>query len=157
TSNPARGWTSDGGVARNAAEVLFRLGAEPLLASMVGADEAGAELTLRLKACGIDTTQMVVNRQGRTAEYIGVFHRGELFAAFADMDIFDDMDARFCETRLDATGSVAGVFADCNLTAAALAALRTRCRKAHLPLAIDAVSLAKSQRLGKELGGIRLL
>jgi pseudouridine kinase len=157
TSNPARGWTSDGGVARNAAEVLFRLGAEPLLASMVGADEVGAELTLRLKACGIDTTQIAVNRQRRTAEYIGVFHRGELFAAFADMDIFDDMDERFCETRLDATGSVAGVFADCNLTAAALAALRTRCRKAHLPLAIDAVSLAKSQRLGKELGGIRLL
>jgi pseudouridine kinase len=157
TSNPARGWTSDGGVARNGAEVLVRLGAKPVLASMVGADEAGAGLTMRLETSGVDTALMAVNRQRRTAEYIGVFHRGELFAAFADMDIFDDMDERFCETRLETAGNIAGVFADCNLTADAITMLRMHCRKAHLPLAIDAVSLAKAQRLGKDLGGIRLL
>jgi pseudouridine kinase len=157
TSNPAWGWTSDGGVARNAAEVLVRLGAETVLASMVGADEAGAGLLMRLKACGIDTALIAANSQRRTAEYIGVFHRGELFAAFADMDIFDDLDGRFCESRLEAAGNITGVFADCNLTAGALAMLRTRCRKAYLPLAVDAVSLAKSQRLGNDLGGIRLL
>jgi pseudouridine kinase len=157
TSNPARGWTSDGGVARNAAEVLVRLGAEPVLASMVGADEAGAGLKARLNASGIDTALIAVKGQRRTAEYIGVFHQGELFAAFADMDIFNDMDERFCESRLEAAGNIAGVFADCNLTAGALTSLRMRCRKAHVPLAVDAVSLAKSQRLGNDLGGIRLL
>jgi pseudouridine kinase len=157
TSNPARGWTSDGGVARNAAEVLVRLGAEPVLASMVGADEAGVRLTQRLAACRVDTGLMAVNRQRRTAEYIGVFHRGELFAAFADMDIFDDMDERFCETLPEAAGNVAGVFADCNLAADALTMLRRHCREADLPLAIDAVSLTKAQRLGKDLQGIRLL
>ena len=156
TSNPARGWTSDGGVARNAAEVLVRLGTEAVLASMVGADEAGAGLLMRLKACGIDTA-LIANSQRRTAEYIGVFHRGELFAAFADMDIFDDLDGGFCESRLEAAGNITGVFADCNLTAGALAMLRTRCRKVHLPLAVDAVSPAKSQRLGNDLGAIRLL
>jgi pseudouridine kinase len=157
TSNPARGWTSDGGVARNGAEVLVRLGAKPVLASMVGADEAGAGLTMRLETSGVDTALMAVNRQRRTAEYIGVFHRGELFAAFADMDIFDDMDERFCKTPLEATGNIAGVFADCNLAADALTTLRTHCWKANLPLAIDAVSLTKSQRLGNDLSGIRLL
>jgi pseudouridine kinase len=157
TSNPARGWLSDGGVARNAAEVLVRLGAKPVLASMVGADDAGAGLKMRIEACHIDTALMVVNRQRRTAEYVGVFHRGELFAAFADMDIFDDMDERFCKTPLEAAGNIAGVFADCNLAADALTTLRTHCRKAHLALAIDAVSLTKSQRLGNDLGGIRLL
>jgi pseudouridine kinase len=157
TSNPARGWTSDGGVARNAAEVLVRLGAEPVLASMVGADEAGTGLTMRLEASRVDTALMAINRQRRTAEYIGVFHRGELFAAFADMDIFDDMDERFCEKPLDVAANIAGVFADCNLAADAITLLRRHCRKAHLPLAIDAVSVAKAQRLGKDLGGIRLL
>lgn len=157
TSNPARGWTSDGGVARNAAEVLVRLGAEAVLASMVGADEAGAGLKRRIEACRIDGALVAVNRQRRTAEYIGVFHRGELFAAVADMDIFDDMDERFCETPLEAAGNIAGVFADCNLAADALTTLRTHCRIAHLPLAIDAVSLAKSQRLGNDLRGIHLL
>jgi pseudouridine kinase len=157
TSNPARGWTSDGGVARNAAEVLVRLGAEAVLASMVGADEAGAGLKRRIEACRIEGALVAVNGQKRTAEYIGVFHRGELFAAFADMDIFDDMDERFCETPLEAAGNIAGVFADCNLAADALTMLRSHCRKAHLPLAIDAVSLAKSRRLGNDLRGIGLL
>jgi pseudouridine kinase len=157
TSNPARGRVSDGGVARNAAEVLVRLGAKALLASTVGADETGAGLLMRLKACGIGTALVAVNSRKRTAEYVGVFHRGELFAAVADMDIFDDMDEKFCESRLKSAGRIEGIFADCNLPAGALSMLRTRCRKAHLPLAVDAVSVAKSQRLGKDLKGISLL
>jgi pseudouridine kinase len=157
TSNPARGWTSDGGVARNAAEVLVRLGAKAVLASIVGADETGSGLLMRVKACGIDTALIAVNSQGRTAEYVGVFHGGELFAAFADMDIFDDMDEPFCERCLEAAGRIEGVFADCNLPAGALRMVRERCRRAEMPLAVDAVSLAKAQRLGGDLGGIRLL
>jgi pseudouridine kinase len=157
TSNPARGWISDGGVARNAAEVLVRLGAKAALASVVGADDTGVGLLGRLEACGIDTSLVAVSSQARTAEYVGVFHQGELFAACADMDIFDDMDAAFCESRLEAAGSPEGVFADCNLPTGTLTMLRERCRRAQVPLAVDAVSLAKSQRLGDDLGGIRLL
>jgi pseudouridine kinase len=144
-------------VARNAAEVLARLGAEAALASIVGEDEAGISLVKQLAACGVDTRPTVRKATARTAEYVAVFHRGELFAAFADMEILDGLDGAFCTMRLAAAGSVDGVFADCNLSQKALGHLRDHCRAAQLPLAVDAVSLAKSQRLSDDLAGIALL
>jgi pseudouridine kinase len=157
TSNPARGWSCHGGVARNAAEVLAKLGAEAALASIVGEDDSGAALVSELAACGVDTRPVVTKATARTAEYVAVFHRGELFAAFADMEILDELDGAFCAGQLATAGSIDGVFADCNLSQGALRLLRERCRAAQLPLAVDAVSLAKSQRLSDDLAGIVLV
>lgn len=156
-SNPVRGRTSFGGVARNVAEVLVKLGAEVKLASVVGEDRHGQELMAQAEASGIDVSQVSLMRGARTAEYIGIFHKGELFAAFADMEIFERLDQSFAEHILNNAGRIAGVFADCNLSMSALQMLRQYSGNLNLLLATDTVSPAKAKRLGRYLSGISLL
>ena len=156
-SNPVSGRSSFGGVARNAAEVLARLGAEALLASVIGDDGAGGELTARAKARGIDISLLRQAKGKRTASYVAAFHGGELFTAFADMDIFDELDIVFIGEAIAQAGPIDGVLADCNLKEQAIAAVRRHCLSVHLPLAIDTVSPAKAVRLGEEFNGVIVL
>jgi sugar/nucleoside kinase (ribokinase family) len=156
-SNPVSGRSGFGGVARNAAEVLSRLDADALLASVIGEDQAGKELVQSARGSGIDVSLLQRIKGARTAHYFAAFQQGELFAAFADMAIFDRLDAEFVSEAMANAGAIDGVFADCNLPAAALAAVRRDCRALDLPLAIDTVSPAKAERLGTDLGGLTIL
>jgi pseudouridine-5'-phosphate glycosidase/sugar/nucleoside kinase (ribokinase family) len=93
TSNPASCIESDGGVGRNIAETLCRLGSEPLLYSAVGNDTRGKSMLRRLHDdCGIlsleHTVQTIPN--SNTATYIAILneHR-DLHTACADMEVFN--------------------------------------------------------------------
>ncbi|MDR7426837.1 MAG: PfkB family carbohydrate kinase [Armatimonadota bacterium] len=70
-STPGRVRVVPGGVARNVAEVLARLGARVQLASVVGADAWGTWLIARTAAAGVDVSA-VVCRRGRTGIYVTV-------------------------------------------------------------------------------------
>lgn len=91
TSNPATCMESDGGVGRNIAEVLGRLGAHPLLYSAVGNDSRGQAILSRLETeCGVSSARDTVKiiDGGRTATYLAVLDgEGEMHVACADMDI----------------------------------------------------------------------
>ena len=91
TSNPATCLESDGGVGRNVAEVLGRLGSQPLLYSAVGRDARGLAILDRLESeYGVPAareTVRVVDR-GRTATYLAVLDgEGDMHVACADMEI----------------------------------------------------------------------
>jgi pseudouridine kinase len=157
SSNPVRGRKSHGGVARNAAEVVARLGGRPKLASVAGEDEQGLDLLAQCRSAGIDVSLTQLLPEARTAEYISVFQGCELFAAFADMEIFDNLTASFVRSGLANAGTVDGVFADCNLSNAGLRELTIICEARNLPLAVETVSIAKAKRLGDLVGGIDML
>lgn len=156
-SNPARGIKSFGGVARNVAEVLVRLGAEARLASVVGEDRPGDDLDAAMRSCGVDTSLVSRRRGARTAEYIAAFHEGELFSAFADMEVLDTIDPPFIDNVLKSKEHIDGLFADCNLPVPVLVRLREHCGEKRLALAVNTVSTAKSKRLGGSLAGVDLL
>jgi pseudouridine kinase len=156
-SNPVRGRKSHGGVARNAAEVLARLGCTPKLASVAGEDEQGLDLLAQCRSAGIDVSLTQLLPDARTAEYISVFQGSELFAAFADMEIFDNLGASFVASGLANAGAVNGVFADCNLSSAGLQELTSLCEARNLPLAIETVSIAKAKRLNELTWGVDML
>jgi sugar/nucleoside kinase (ribokinase family) len=156
-SNPVSGRSSFGGVARNAAEVLSRLGAEALLASVIGEDRAGEELVQASRANGIDVSLLRRVRGARTAAYAAAFEQGELFTAFADMGIFESLGAAFVLAAIDNAPPVDAVLADCNLQASAIEAVRRHCLRKDLPLAIGTVSPAKAARLGRRLDGLTFL
>lgn len=86
TSNPGQIRTSDGGVARNIAEVLGRLGSRPTFYTAVGHDHDG--LISRLNHCGVITENSVFrSSKYSTARYAALLdHRGDLVAAVSDMD-----------------------------------------------------------------------
>ena len=68
TSNPGSVFTDDGGVARNVAVNLMRLGREVVLCSRVGNDEAGR----RVLAQSVDTSLVTVSEGRPTASYTAI-------------------------------------------------------------------------------------
>ncbi len=152
TSNPAAGERSYGGVARNVAENLARLGVRVSLLSLLGDDAAGRAVLDHTAGVGVDVSACQVLPGERTAEYVAVLQpNGELLLALADMAIFDALTPGQLEGRLNSDF----VFADCNLPAETLEALIRR--GAPFRLALDAVSVPKAAKLPPDLRGVDLL
>ena len=88
TSNPANIRFSFGGVARNVAENLSRLGHPVKLITAVGDDQFGAQLLNQITDAGVDAEDVICSSQFSTGSYIGVIDRaGELQLALDDMHI----------------------------------------------------------------------
>lgn len=158
TSNPARASLAFGGVARNVAESLARMGDGVALVSLVGEDESGAALLAHARAVGIDVSAVSRVPDARTAEYVCVLEPdGGLAMGLAAMELFARLDRAFVEGHAALVESAGLVFGECNLSADAVAALIAHARAAGVPLALDAVSVAKSARLPRDLSGTSVL
>ena len=129
------------------------------LVSRIGDDEAGRTLLAALDAAGIGRRGVPLAAAAATAEYAAVLTpEGDLAFGLAAMAIFDSLGPEALARQADLFAAADWVFADCNLPAASLLALAQR----SLPgtryrLAVDAVSVAKSERLPDRLDGIDLL
>jgi pseudouridine kinase len=150
TSNPCNVATTFGGVARNVAENLARLGRTVSLISRVGDDESGRSVIAHLTALGIDTS-MVSSAPRPTASYTAILDPdGELVLGLADMDLYDELTPALIDlSRLRRHDLW---FADTNIPAETLAHLA-----ANGPLAADAISVAKSRKLRDLLPRLSLL
>lgn len=158
TSNPARVRYGFGGVARNVAENLARLGADVLLASQVGDDPAGRSLVADCSASGIDASGIAVSVSAPTAEYIAVIDaHGELVIGASETAAIEALTIETLAAAFRDDGLTAWTFAECNLPAPVLAALVKQRRAGGHRLAIDAVSIAKVCRLPRDLHGIDVL
>ena len=158
TSNPASGATGFGGVARNVAETLARLGVPTRFFGAVGDDENGRAVLRHLRSCGVDTGQVVVAAGQRTAEYVAIHEAdGSLFVGVSDMAALDRYGPEDLERSWPHLAAAAWIFADCNLPAETIATLARRRRPNDFRLAIDAVSTTKARRLPRDLSGIDAL
>ncbi len=158
TSNPAEGARSHGGVARNVAENLALLGHRPGFVSALGDDEAGRRLLDHLRGRGVDVSRVLTLPGAHTAEYVALLDpSGELVLAAADMAVFDRLTPEDLLRIWPHFAAASWVFADANLTPAALACLCARQGGGSYRLAVDAVSVPKTRRLPADLSGIDLL
>jgi pseudouridine kinase len=158
TSNPARGSRSFGGVARNVAENLARLGVDMSFVSVVGDDEGGRALLRHLESLGIDVCSVEIASGHPTAEYVAVLGPdNDLALGIADMDVFEAFGIEALERAWPALASCDWVFMDCNLPAGTIAALMARKGEARFRLAVDTVSSPKALRLPENLAAIDLL
>ena len=147
TSNPARGSSSAGGVARNVAENLALLGVPVRLVSRVGDDEAGHGLVRGLAARGVEVSAVAVVPGEGTAQYVAVLDPdGELVLGVAAMDVLDGLTPADLDAAWPAAAS-AWVLLDCNLPAAVLTAALRRAVADGTPVAVEAVSTPKVVRL----------
>lgn len=155
SSNPVVLRTTSGGVARNVAEDLARLGIDVALAGRVGTDAEGDGILGELAGVGVEATR--ITRAGRTASYTAFIDPyGELVVGLADMATYDALDRDWAAALPAAFANRPIWFLDCNLPADTLAFL-LESRPAGTLVAVDAVSVAKSPRLGGLLGRIDLL
>lgn len=155
TSNPADGRRGFGGVARNVAENLARLGLRVALSSIVGVDRDGVLLRRHLQECGIDTSHMIVSDRHSTAEYVAVLDTNqELVLGASQMTIFDDFTIANLEAAMSDLTEDSWIFADCNLPAEVLQKLLDARRN---KLVLNGVSIEKVARLPQELSGAELV
>lgn len=158
TSNPVLVSESCGGVARNVAENLGRLGCHPLLLTAVGKDREGAWLLAETGAQGVETGQTLRVAGARTGSYTAVLEpSGELAIALNEMSVTEELTAEALATRWEPIAAAGLVFADTNLAEATLAYLIARCRDEGLRLVVDPVSAIKVARLPQRLDGVSMV
>ncbi len=156
TSNPGDIHLDFGGVARNVAENLARLGCRVSMLSRVGDDQEGRRVIARLQDLGIDTGLVSVSRTRPTASYTAILeNRGELVVGLADMDIYDEIDNSILDAALPRLREHDHWFIDANLRGPSIGRLLAEAGPALI--AVDAVSVAKSQRLRPLLPRIPVL
>ncbi len=159
SSNPGSVTTGPGGVGRNVAENLARLGRRVELVSVVGDDDAGVRVLAASEAAGVGCEHV---RRGRepTGSYVAVLdERGELVVAVSAMG----STAGLGPDDVDRAGSVLDaaslVVLDGNLAAPTISHALTRADRAGVAVALDPVSVTKARALVGLLGAhpVRLL
>jgi len=147
TSNPEIVTTNEGGVAFNVACTLARLGAKVSLATLVGKDEPGIRILRKAQAMGVETSLCRRSRKP-TGTYVALLDEsGELVGAVSQMSILDEWQPGRMR-HIGAALTVSDfVIADCNLPQSSLRYIAKKALRANVPLMIDAVSIAKAERL----------
>ena len=87
TSNPGQVFKSDGGVGRNIAEALARLGDKPLFYTSIGNDDGGEGVLSRLHSLGVVTNRDSVHfADGVSSSYVALLdNKSDLIGGIADM------------------------------------------------------------------------
>lgn len=157
SSNPCKATESAGGVARNVAENLARLGLRVGLCGHVGQDAAARSLLPALQALGVDTRHCVVSNQGSTGSYTALLDaQGQLVMGMADMALTEQLTPALLALAI--LPSPASMWlADMNLSAESLLWLGLQAAKRSSRLILLAVSEPKMNRLPHHLHGVDTL
>ena len=144
TSNQGSVTTKPGGVARNIAHNLGRLGVDVTLLTALGNDATGTELRERTKAAGVTVDAIFSDTHG-TGTYVALLdHHGELINAVNDMQITTMINEAVIISHAQKIMVADYAVADCNLELATLQRLASLCR---IKLIIEPVSVDKCARL----------
>lgn len=156
SSNPCTAMHSAGGVARNLAENLARLGLKVALAGHLGRDAAAQSLLASLHALGVDTQHCLESPTGSTGSYTAVLdEHGQLVVGMADMALTEQLSPERLEPLLHTHALLWLV--DMNLPQASLAWLTEQARARGQRLVMLAVSDPKMSRLPQDLRGLDTL
>jgi len=137
---------SHGGVGRNIAEVLGRLGAPVTLLSSFGDDAFSQEMRDVLIGLNVDLSPSLVTASMRADSYLAVLdYRGEMVTSINQMKLISLITAKVIQDRADLICQADIVVCDCNVPSDIMAAI------AHLPrqgiFIVDGVSGAKVLRI----------
>jgi len=155
-SNPGRVHTSPGGVARNIAENLARLGVDSRLIAAVGADHHGDLLLQQGRDAGIDMSAVLRLDDAPTSTYVSLLDEsGDMQVAVNDMSIVEQLvpDRLRLHEKMLRQASVLVI--DTNLPDASIGYL---CGLPQdTPVFVDTVSAAKAPRVRPYLSSIHTL
>ena len=158
SSNPATTDTTPGGVARNVAETLARLGLPVALFSVVGDDPAGTTVLRQTVRAGVDVSGVARQGRSKTATYTAILQPdGELVIGIADMAILDRLDAHWGRSILPELAPHDIWFVDANLPEPVLRVVLASAARTGQTVLADPVSAAKAPRLRPVLAAIDVL
>lgn len=156
TSNPGRVTSSPGGVARNIAENLVRLGENCWLIAPLGADANGAWLQQDCERLGINVSGLITMAGQTTSTYLSIVDKtGDMQVAIADMSLIDQFGSRHLQPYLTQLKAANIVVLDANLAPHCWTFLSQNL--ASQKLFVDPVSVVKAQRIKPFLACIHSL
>ncbi|HEY3997471.1 MAG TPA: carbohydrate kinase family protein [Candidatus Xenobia bacterium] len=158
TSNPGQIDLTAGGVGRNIAENLARLGVRTRLITVFGEDAFGRTLAEKTAEPGVDVSPSLFLPDAITSLFVAVMtHRGDLETAIADMGILDRMTPEFLETRRAVLEEADFVVMDADVPLPCIEYVLDICEARKTPVCIEPVSVAKAQRIAHLLGRLSMV
>ncbi|MFZ3004229.1 MAG: PfkB family carbohydrate kinase [Undibacterium umbellatum] len=158
TSNPVSQHEAFGGVARNIAENLARLGLPTRLLCVVGDDAAGRSMLDHAQSVGIDVKACLQVAGMHSGSYTALLNdEGDMVLALAHMECCEALTPDYLQSRQPQRGHAAFTIADLNLPKDSIGLLLQEAYQQAMPLMMVAVSEPKMARLPQDLRGLRLL
>lgn len=157
TSNPVKSSRTVGGVARNIAENLGRLGEPVAFLSVRGEDSDWLEIA-NISSPFMDLTYVAEIKDAATGSYTAVLDKsGDLSIALADMDIFDEITPALLEKNNALLKTAKCIIVDLNCPKETIEYLCSFTSQHEIPLVIIPVSSPKMDRLPKSLERVKWL
>ncbi|AZU60545.1 carbohydrate kinase family protein [Neobacillus mesonae] len=151
TSNPVNSSSSVGGVARNIAENLGRLGEEVVLISASGQDSAWEEI-YNLSSPFMKLEHVTQFENSSTGSYTAILDKnGDLSLALADMDVYENITSELMLKKSNILKSAKCIVIDLNCPSETIDYICSFTSKYNIPLVIIPVSSPKMNRLPKTL------
>ncbi|XP_057420154.1 pseudouridine kinase isoform X2 [Lotus japonicus] len=149
TTTPGKVYYFRGGVARNIAECMSKLGAKPFMISAIGSDMAGNLLWEHWKSADLSTEGILKDKDIDTPVVCNIFDvNGEVAAAVASVEALEkcltpDWILHFKHTLLSAPM----LMVDANLSCTSLEASCKMAADTGCPVWFEPVSVTKSRRI----------
>lgn len=158
SSNPAQIRSTFGGVARNVAENLARLGQPVRLITAVGRDAAGDRLLEQTESAGVDVSFALRTEDHPTGSYLAVVNsQGELQLALDDMRAIAAITPEYLEEHAALFKEASLLFVDANLPRKTLSRAISLARRAGIPVCADPTSVALAPKLRTHLRKLAMI
>ncbi|GIV97787.1 MAG: carbohydrate kinase [Herpetosiphonaceae bacterium] len=157
TSNAGIVTISIGGVARNIAENLARLGAATALIAVVGSDAFGQAIVNRTRASGVDTSR-VITINDHSAAYLALFRPdGHLLMALDDSHCARLIAPEHIQTYAGILRNARMVVIDANVARVTTAEIIRICTGAGVPICFEPVAYGLAERYKEMIGNFYLV
>jgi pseudouridine kinase len=158
TSTPGEITVSFGGVGRNVAENLARLGQPTILLSAVGRDPFGAQILKRTASAGVDVSRVIISPQCHSAAYVAILDEvGSKTFAVDEMETIGLVTPAYLQTHRALFKDAAMLVIDANLSPSALTSAINAAKHHGVPVAADPASTTLAPRLKKHLPELALV
>lgn len=140
--------SSLGGVGRNIAENLARLGVSTILLSAVADDGTGKRIVNQTSESGVDVSHLLIESEGRTGSYMAIYdQQGVLSVSLDDMELLKNITPRYVNDRRRFFRDAAMVVVDANLSRSTLKTIFRLAEQYELPVCADPTSKNLAVRL----------
>jgi len=148
TSTPGKIKSNSGGVARNIAENLARLGQEVVFLSAIGNDRPGNRIRNRLEDLGVDTSHFLVSERHRSAAYLALFDENKsLLYSIDDMSVVETITPQIIYRNRGLIFNADMVALDSNLSAQSIRSIVKQSTAKNIPLVADPTSTGLAAKL----------
>ncbi len=150
-SNPGSVKLSLGGVGRNIAENMVKLGLMTKLLTVVGGDLYGSKILEEARQIGLDMEAALVLKDQRTSTYLSILDgQGDMQAAIADMEIMDRLSVDYIKENRHIIENAQVTVIDTNIPRDTIEYIVSNFKSPAFFL--DTVSVAKAEKIKDFIG-----